>query len=159
MAIRAFAACFAIGLMLAPVPVTTAEEPAARPRYLLSAGREFTYHNETRSERKGSTSTYVVDWKVWPIGREPDGAWKLVIRCDLKTKRDTPRDQPEREQVDTSVWRCRMFEDGRLVGATAQGTVRDPFRLFPRLPSGPDEIGAAGTPPGRRCMGAPSTTA
>jgi peroxiredoxin len=27
-----------------------------------------------------------------------------------------------------------LFDDGRLVGATTRGNVRDPFRLFPRLP-------------------------
>ncbi len=142
MGMRTIAACFALGFMLVSGPATTAEETAVKPRYLLSEGREFAFHNESRrSELKGDMSVYIVDWKVWSIGRDPDEAWKLVIRCDLKTKRNTTQNQPEQDLVETSVWRCRMFEDGRLVGVTAKGTVRDPFRLFPRLPSGPDEMG------------------
>ncbi len=139
MAIKRFALGFVIASCLM-VAATTADDGANRaPHYGLSPGREFAFHNEARSEGRKDGSVYVVDWKVWAIGRDADGAWRLVIRCDLKTKRSTASNQPDEGRVDTLVWRCRMFEDGRMVGATTMGTVRDPFRLFPRLPANPSE--------------------
>ena len=87
------------------------------------------------SHRKAGESVYKVDWKVWVVGREADGSWRLVLRCDLRTERSASGGRKaEEEPVETLVWRCRLFDDGRLVGATTMGNVRDPFRLFPRLP-------------------------
>lgn len=153
MDIRTLVACLTMGSFLALSPVMAIEEASAKPRYHLAAGREFSFHNETRSERKGSgteSGVYFVDWKIWTIGRAPDGAWRLVIRCDLKSPRAKPEGLPDQDQgqVDTLVWRCRLFEDGRLVGASEMGTVRDPFRLFPRLPDGPDDLGRGWTSAG-----------
>ena len=105
------------------------------PRYRLAPGQELTYRSVTRSDRSGGESVYKVDWKVWVVGRAADGSWRLVLRCDLKTTRPGSGGQKGAEgPVDTLVWRCRLFDDGRLVGAGTRGTVRDPFRLFPRLP-------------------------
>lgn len=128
-----------IGLLIATA--TSADEPPARPRYALAAGREFSYHTEARSTKAGGRA-YLVDWKVWPVGRDPDGSWRLVFRCDLATTSESPKSGPGPERADTLVWRCRLFDDGRLVGATTMGTVRDPFRLFPRLPDGPADLQA-----------------
>jgi thiol-disulfide isomerase/thioredoxin len=130
------AAFLALGLRL---PALSASRDEGNPRYSLSTGREFAFHGEARSEGKGNDSVYLIDWKVWAPGRDPDGAWRLVIRCDLRTRRDKGPAQPQRDEADTLVWRCRMFDDGTLVGATTMGTVRDPFRLFPRLPVGQSE--------------------
>jgi thiol-disulfide isomerase/thioredoxin len=116
-----------------------ADEPPVKFRYALSPGRELSYHTEAKST-KGEGSVYLVDWKVWVIDHEADGSWRLVLRCDLTTKRGKPGASDEKSRADTLVWRCRMFDDGRLVGATTMGTVRDPYRLFPRLPSGPKDL-------------------
>ena len=137
--IRTLATCFAIGSCLVGSPATADDGAASTPRYLLSPGREFAFHTEARTERDGGGTVHFVDWKVWVIGRNSDGSWRLVIRCDLTTKRHPPGVKVERDSVDTLVWSCRMFEDGHLVSATAMGTVRDPFRLFPQLPSTLDE--------------------
>ena len=132
--------CVAAGLLI--VGLSQTSRPAARageggpmPRYRLTPGQELTYRSVTMSDRKVGKSVFNVDWKVWVVGREADGSWRLVLRCDLRTERSAPGGQKaEVEPVDTLVWRCRLFDDGRLVGATMMGTVRDPFRLFPRLP-------------------------
>jgi peroxiredoxin len=114
-------------------PVRAGDE--APPRYRLGPGQELTYRAAYRSDREGGETTYRVDWTVWVLGGDAEGGWPLAIRCDLRTKRPSPPGQEAAaEEVDTLVWRCRLFGDGRLVDATAMGTVRDPFRLFPRLP-------------------------
>jgi thiol-disulfide isomerase/thioredoxin len=131
--------CVAAGLLI--VGLSQTSRPAARageggpmPRYRLTPGQELTYRSVTISDQ-GGKSVYNVDWKVWVVGAEADGSWRLVLRCDLRTERSAPELQnAEVEPVETLVWRCRLFDDGRLVGATMLGTVRDPFRLFPRLP-------------------------
>jgi thiol-disulfide isomerase/thioredoxin len=111
------------------------DEGGSMPRYRLSPGQELTYRSVTRADRKGSEGAYKVDWKVWVVGRDADGAWPLVIRCDLRVPQPASgAGKAAEERVDTLVWRCRLFDDGRLVGAQTMGTVRDPFRLFPRLP-------------------------
>jgi peroxiredoxin len=139
MGLRMLAACFVIGSSLIASPSGAAEKPAMNLRYSLTPGREFSYRTEAVSKR-GDGTVYLVDWKVWTIGRESDGSWRLVIRCDLNRKRSAKPKPGENEPVDTLVWRCRMFDDGRLVGATTMGTVRDPYRIFPRLPDGPLEL-------------------
>jgi RNA polymerase sigma factor (sigma-70 family) len=118
------------------------EVPAAR--YRLSPGEEITYRSETRD----GDSSYKVDWKVWALDRDADGSWRLVIRCDLSTTRKLFGGKQETSPGDTILWRCRLFEDGRLVGASARGTVRDPFRFFPRLPDGPDDLANGWESPG-----------
>ena len=130
-------ASMAIALGLTPFLMAAGGEPTPRARYLLAPGREFSYHSETQSKREDGR-IYVVDWRVWSICQDPDGTWRTVIRCDLRTKEKKSPKQFDQDRVDTLVWRCRMFDDGRMVDATMMGNVRDPFRLFPRLPSGPE---------------------
>ncbi len=141
MLFRFFAALILIATSPCLEPVLAAEGPTDKPAYFLKSGREFTYHTEATS-KNGAGRQYIVDWKVWPVGRESDGSWRLVIRCDLTMKDATTPRPTEKETKDTLVWRCRMFNDGRLIGATTMGTVRDPFRLFPRLPDGAKELEA-----------------
>jgi peroxiredoxin len=138
MGLRTLAACFVIGSSLISTPSRAADDPPAKPRYSLAPGREFSYHAEAVSTKSDGT-VYLVDWKIWAIDRESDGPWRLVLRCDLNTKRGKSGSS-DKDRADTLVWRCRMFDDGRLVGATTMGTVRDPFRLFPRLPDGPKDL-------------------
>jgi thiol-disulfide isomerase/thioredoxin len=123
-----------VGLSPTSRPAARAGEGGPMPRYRLSPGQELTYRSVTISD-KGGKSVYNVDWKIWVVGAEAGGSWRLVLRCDVRTERSAPGGQKaEVEPVETLVWRCRLFDDGRLVGATTMGTVRDPFRLFPRLP-------------------------
>ena len=124
-----------------------AEEPGSKLRYSLKPGREFSYHTEA-SSKKGDGRKYIVDWKVWSIARESDGSWRLVIRCVLSTEDASRPKTSDKESKDTLIWRCRMFDDGRLIGATTMGTVRDPFRLFPRLPDGAKELESGWTSAG-----------
>jgi peroxiredoxin len=118
------------------------EAPAAR--YRLSPGEEITY----RSESKADDGSCKVDWKIWALDRGAEGSWRLVIRCDLSTTRTDFGGKEVTRNVDSIVWRCRLFEDGRLVGASALGTVCDPFRFFPRLPDGPDDLANGWESPG-----------
>ena len=129
---KGLAACLALGSYMAAFWAGADEIRPAR--YLLSAGREFTFHSESTSEGKANDSVYLVDWKVWSLGRDPDGARRLVIRCDLRIKQVKGPQPAQNDDIETLVWRCRMFDDGRFFGATTMGTVRDPFRLFPKLP-------------------------
>lgn len=114
-------------------------EDAAPPRYRLATGQEITYLSQARSDRDDKR-TYIVYWKIWVLDREADGSFRLVIRCDLATRSAGPQPKPDDESVDTLIWKCRLFDDGRLVGATTRGTVRDPSRIFPKLPGGPEAI-------------------
>jgi thiol-disulfide isomerase/thioredoxin len=136
--IKGLATYVLIGASLTGAATATAGDGAA-PRYALSPGREFSFHNEARSDSKNNPTVYIVDWKVWAISRDPDGAWRVVIRCDLRRASVKSQKQSSKDPVDTIVWRCRMFDDGRLVGADTMGTVRDLFRLFPRLPANATE--------------------
>ena len=130
-----------LGLLVVNGRSVRAGDVDAPARYRLTPGQELTYRSVTRSERKGGETVYKVNWQVWVAGRDADGAWRLVLRCDLRTARPTSNGAKKAEDgpADTLVWRCRLFDDGRLVGATTRGNVRDPFRLFPRLP---DQAGA-----------------
>ncbi len=125
-----------LGLLFVSGRTVRAGEAAAPPRYHLTPGQELIYRSVTQSERKGSETVYKVDWKVWVVGHDVDGAWRLVLRCDLRTTRPAANGAKKAEDgpADTLVWQCRLFDDGRLIGATTRGNVRDPFRLFPRLP-------------------------
>ncbi len=136
---RILAASIVIATSPCFTPARSADEPTAKLRYSLKPGREFSYHTEAAS-KKGGGRKYIVDWKIWSIAREPDGSWRLVIRCDLSTEDASGPKSTEKESKDTLVWHCRMLDDGRLIGATTMGTVRDPFRLFPRLPDGPKDL-------------------
>ena len=108
-----------------------------RPGYRLSPGDEITYRTVARSQRRGGETAYHVDWKVWAVDRDAEGTTGLVIRCDLIVKNPDSAGTAPADPADTIVWRCRLGDDGRLVGASTRGTVRDPFRFFPRLPDDP----------------------
>jgi peroxiredoxin len=132
---RVAAGLLLVGLSASYAPAVPAEDGGSMPRYRLAPGRELTYRSVTKAPRKNGESVYNVDWKVWVVGREADGSWRLVLRCDLRMPQPAPKGgKAAEDRVDTLVWRCRLFDDGRLVGAETMGTVRDPFRLFPRLP-------------------------
>ena len=135
MNLRMIAACLvATGLAIGSAG---AEEGGGKLRYTLAPGREWTYRSTVGLE--GAPMRYEVNWKVWAIGREPDGSWRLVIRCDMAARRTAPDGRGAPSRSESLVWRCRMFEDGALVGVHAMGTARDPSRLFPRLPENADE--------------------
>ena len=92
--------CVAAGLLI--VGLSQTSRPAARageggpmPRYRLAPGQELTYRSVTMSDRKGGKSVYNVDWKVWVVGREADGSWRLVLRCDLRTERSASGGQKD----------------------------------------------------------------
>jgi thiol-disulfide isomerase/thioredoxin len=133
-AVRFAAGLLTFWLLAAGQPAARSDDAPALPRYHLTSGQEIFYRTVSRSEQKGSEVTYSVDWNVWALGRDADGGWRLVLRCDLTTTSSSPNGHKGEGRVDKFVWQCRMFDDGRLVGATTMGSVRDPFRLFPRLP-------------------------
>ncbi len=130
-----------LALAWSGTPLPAADAPPM-PRYRLATGQEIGYRSETESKRDGGeTTSYQVDWKFWVLDRDAEGAYRLVIRCDLATRSVRPGAKAEEpDPVDTIVWRCRLFDDGRLIGATSRGTVRDPSRIFPKLPDGPTAI-------------------
>ena len=134
MAIGDYAAWFAVVACAWAAPASGEETP----KYQLSAGRELTYqalYTVTKAGAPpGEVSRSRVDWKVWATRRDPDGAWRLVIQCETRDLPGKPVERPEPGPVSTLFWRCRLYPDGRLVGATIRGNFRNPFRLFPRLP-------------------------
>ncbi len=136
---KVLSASFVIAMCFCFAPARAADESTAKLRYSLKPGREFTYHTEALSKGRGGQK-YVVDWKVWSIARGTDGLWTLVLRCDLTSESTSSPKSATKEPKDTLVWRCRMTDDGQLVGAVTRGTVRDPFRLFPRLPDGAKDV-------------------
>jgi peroxiredoxin len=143
------AALLLVGPCAASPATARADEGRSMPRYRLAPGQELAYRSVTKAGRKGGEGVYNVDWKVWVVGREADGSWPLVIRCDLRMPQPASEGgKAAEERVDTLVWRCRLFDDGRLIGAQTMGTVRDPFRLFPRLPDDAAAMGRGWDAPG-----------
>jgi thiol-disulfide isomerase/thioredoxin len=105
----------------------------AVPRYDLKPGQVLTYEEEQSYKGKSENSTYKTTWRLWVVGRNDDGSWRIVARTAMKGQR-----------MDEMVTFARfdLRPDGEVPPCASLGARVEPSEVFPRLPR--DEKQAAG---------------
>jgi thiol-disulfide isomerase/thioredoxin len=109
------------------------------PRYDLKPGQVLTYEEE-ESFKGRQNSGYKTTWRLWVVGRNDDGSWRIVARTTMKTLGEQGSSARE-ERV--SLARFDLRPDGEVPPCPALGLQVDPSQVFPRLP-GDDKPAAAG---------------
>src|SRR5262249_40530052 len=95
------------------------------PRYDLKPGQVLTYEDEQTDKGKSGTSTYKTTWRLWVVGRNDDGSWRIVAR--------TAMTGPSMRETGTFA-RFDLRPDGEGPPCASLGPQVDPAAVFPRLP-------------------------
>jgi thiol-disulfide isomerase/thioredoxin len=110
------------------------------PRYDLRPGQVLTYEEDQKFKGEGEDSAYRTTWRLWVVGRNDDGSWRVVARTAMKSlKTDGSAGQ---ESDDVTFARFDLRPDGTVPRSPTLGTRVEPSVVFPRLPG--DERQVAG---------------
>jgi thiol-disulfide isomerase/thioredoxin len=123
-------------MLVAAVP----SHGAAVPRYTLEPGQVLTYEETETFRAQSYNSEYTIAWRLWVVGRNDDGSWRIVARQNSRTKRQQASTPSEHETVVFA--RFDLHPDGRIPRCPTLGTRVDPAQVFPRLPGNEDEASA-----------------
>ncbi len=128
----------ATGLMLAGASGSL--EADTVPRYELKPGQVLTYEVKESYQGKSEDSGYRTTWRLWVVGRNDDGSWRVVARTAMKalTREGTA---PGGEDMATFA-RFDLRPDGDVPSCPTLGTRVDPSQIFPRLPRDAKEVAA-----------------
>ena len=55
------------------------------PRYAPKPGQVLTYEENQIFKSGGESSAYRTTWRIWVVGRNDDGSWRMVVRESMKT--------------------------------------------------------------------------
>ena len=111
-------------------------DPSSRaeaPSYAPMPGQVLTYEEEQTFKGAGENSRYRTNWRIWVIGKNEDGSWRMVVSETMKSL-----GQPATE-IPPTLARLDLFPDGRVPRTPMLGTRFDPSHLFPRLPANDKE--------------------
>ncbi len=104
------------------------------PRYAPSPGQVLTYEENQTFKGKGENSAYRTTWRIWVVGKNDDGSFRMVVREAMKSLGEGAA--PD-EMV--SLARIDLFPDGTVPRTPLLGTRFAPGHLFPRLPENDKE--------------------
>jgi len=100
------------------------------PRYDLKAGQVLTYEDIETFKGKMENATYKTIWKLWVVGKNDDGSWRVVARTAMTTQ-----SQGLRAGDETVNFACfDLRPDGEVPYSPTLGSHVDPSQVFPRLP-------------------------
>jgi thiol-disulfide isomerase/thioredoxin len=104
------------------------------PRYAPRPGQVLTYEENQTFKGKGENSAYRTTWRIWVVGKNDDGSFRMVVREAMKSLGEgAARD----EIVDLA--RIDLYPDGTVPRTPFLGTRFNPSHLFPRLPGNDKE--------------------
>ena len=107
------------------------------PRYSPKPGQVLNYEENQSFKGTGENSAYRTTWRIWVVGKNDDGSWRMVVRETMKTLGQSAASAPENEMV--TLARIDLFPDGKVPRSPMLGTRFDPSHLFPRLPKNDKE--------------------
>jgi thiol-disulfide isomerase/thioredoxin len=110
------------------------------PRYDLKPGQVFTYEEEQNFKDQPRDSGYRTTWRLWVVGRNDDGSWRVVARTTMKST--DAGGSSAREREDVTFARFDLRPDGEVPPCATLGTRVDPSEVFPRLPGDEKQLAA-----------------
>ncbi len=102
------------------------------PAYALKPGQVLTYEENQTFKGKGENSSYRTTWRIWVVGRNDDGSWRMVVREAMKSIRIPGTLAVDSETV--TMARIDLFSDGKVPRTPMLGTRFNPAHVFPHLP-------------------------
>jgi thiol-disulfide isomerase/thioredoxin len=107
------------------------------PTYSPKPGQVLTYEENQAFKGTGENSAYRTTWRIWVIGKNDDGSWRMVVR---ETMKSLPRGAISVQQDEmVTLARIDLFPDGKVPRTPMLGTRINPAHLFPRLPANDKE--------------------
>jgi len=106
-------------------------QAGAVPRYDLKLGQVLSYEAQESFKGKGENSRYKTTWRLWVVGRNDDGSWRIVARTAMATLGE--QGSSGRDEM-VSFARFDVGTDGEVPPCATLGTHVDPSQVFPRLP-------------------------
>ena len=110
---------------------------AGMPRYAPKSGQVLTYEENQNFKSRGENSAYRTTWRIWVVGRNNDGSWRMVVREAMKTLDEPGSSARESDMV--TMARIDLYPDGHVPRTPMLGTRFDPAHIFPRLPANEKE--------------------
>jgi thiol-disulfide isomerase/thioredoxin len=108
------------------------------PRYAVQPGQVLTYEEDQSFKGSGENSVYRTTWRIWVIGKNDDGSWRMVVRESMKSL-EKPGSVSTGDVIATLA-RIDLYPDGRVPRTPMLGTRFDPAHLFPRMPENEKEV-------------------
>ncbi len=131
---------------------TTAEQPSSElPRYRFQVGQELVYE-QTASEdllakndtESGTGRERHSKWTVWPVRKNDDGSWRLLLRTEITNLHVRAEGDPEVSFENDLLGYCDLQPDGSFVLNETLGRhgyfKTRPDLLFVRLPCSPEQL-------------------
>jgi thiol-disulfide isomerase/thioredoxin len=122
--------------LVGSVTVASASAPGSL-NYTPRVGQVITYEENQAFQGRGENSAYRTTWRIWVIGKNDDGSFRMVVREAMKTLNQPASSGTHDEMV--TLARIDLFPDGRVPRTPLLGTRFDPSHLFPRLPANDKE--------------------
>jgi thiol-disulfide isomerase/thioredoxin len=133
------AALGALAVLALGPRAAVAEPPTDAPRYRLKVGQELTYRQAGEFKYGTGENAGVLsnksDWTVWVVRANPDGGWRLVLRCGQSHSQTFGKGQKHEGQPDNSLAYCDLGPDGRFAFNDSLGFRLNPSAVFPQLPA------------------------
>ncbi len=107
------------------------------PRYAPKPGQVLTYAETQTFTESGEKSGYRTTWRIWVIGKNEDGSFRMVVRESIGRL-----DKNGGVTIDVgpaTLARIDLFPDGTVPRTPLVGTRFDASHLFPRLPGSEKE--------------------
>jgi thiol-disulfide isomerase/thioredoxin len=107
------------------------------PKYAPRPGQVLTYEENQTFKGKGENSAYRTTWRIWVVGKNDDGSFRMIVREAIKSLGEGGASGNADEMV--SLARIDLYPDGTVPRTPLLGTRFDPSHLFPRLPGNDKE--------------------
>ena len=105
-----------------------------------SPGQVLTYEENQTFKGTGENSAYRTTWRIWVVGKNDDGSFRMVVR-------ESMQDAWEKGRIGERHWAANfalidLYPDGTVPRTPLLGTRFDPSHIFPRLPGNEKEAAA-----------------
>jgi thiol-disulfide isomerase/thioredoxin len=102
------------------------------PSYELRPGQVLAYEENLSFAGKDRSKQYRAHWRIWVVGQNDDGGWRLVARKAMETLEAQGSRSPDEIVL---FARFDIRPDGDVPLCATLGTSIDPSQVFPHLPA------------------------
>jgi thiol-disulfide isomerase/thioredoxin len=107
------------------------------PKYSPKPGQVLTYEENQTFKGSGENAAYRTTWKIWVVGRNDDGCFRMVVRETMKM---LPQGGiAVNDNRPATYAQLDLYPDGNVPRTPLLGTHFQPSHLFPRLPGNEKE--------------------
>jgi thiol-disulfide isomerase/thioredoxin len=107
------------------------------PRYAPKLGQVLTYEEDQAFKGTGENSAYRTTWRIWVVGKNDDGSFRMVVRESMQTRGKNAGSANDTGPATFAL--IDLYPNGKVPRTPLLGTRFDPSHIFPRLPASEKE--------------------